>query len=260
MNAFKSTFFALSDDALLLLRDLEFRRPTAPLFSFLSGFRRPPSLSPNEEKGRFVFIHIPKNAGKSIGRALGLPHAFHIPASRYRRSGISSEFGFFAFCFVRNPWDRVRSAYYYLKHFSAPWNIESPIPDHRWASRWLGDCDSFSSFVCALQARSSFRRSVRRYIHFRDQLDWIVDPVQSCSTGSRPALLVDFIGRFEDLDRDFSIACKSIYPSSQSPPLLPLERCRDPFEYVADYQKETIRIVGDLYFRDIAFFGYKFGE
>ena len=72
------------------------------------------------EKHKTIFIHIPKTAGRSIKNSIG---AYAEGAGRGHTTlqelaaGIGNDYqeDLPVVCFVRNPYDRLVSAFYYLK-------------------------------------------------------------------------------------------------------------------------------------------------
>ena len=77
---------------------------------------------------QFVFVHIPKNAGTSIsavlmpfadGQSAALPDTTHetVPALLSRHPELA---GYFKFAFVRNPWERLVSLFFYAKQRLRP--------------------------------------------------------------------------------------------------------------------------------------------
>src|SRR5690625_2614056 len=64
-----------------------------------------------------IFVHIPKTAGVSVAHSLfEIKTAYHVRVSKYQIIFSQDEYNqYFKFAFVRNPWDRLVSAYRFLK-------------------------------------------------------------------------------------------------------------------------------------------------
>ncbi len=112
----------------------------------------------------------------------------HITADRLRRQLPTDIFdSYFKFAFVRNPWDWVVSQYHYLLS----------TPSHRHHRR-----------VCAMSG-------LEEYIEFeiarnrRSQGEFLID--------EDGVILVDYIGRFENLSRDFAAVCDRLHVSAELP-------------------------------------------
>ena len=187
---------------------------------------------------RFIFVHIPKTGGSSIFRALSFcNNAPDTDENRhlelieiYNRYGYlagddDGQAGglkkYFKFAFVRNPWDRVVSMYSYRLR-----NREIP-PDL-----------TFSEFVV--------NRREHPFGMHRDQVKFIEDPAGQVA--------VDFIGRFENLEKDWS-TIQSRFGISSGLPHLKRTSHRP---YQTYYSPELRKEIADLYRRDIETFGYRF--
>jgi hypothetical protein len=195
---------------------------------------------------RCIFTHVPKTAGKAVLSAFGLPmlnrdydgslqHIVnpygHERLSRYRGC---PEFRYFKFAFVRNPWDRLVSAFFYLDAGGCNEFDERFRATH--LARYGGD---FAAFV------GDFGQHVGAQ-HFRPQTDWLCDAAGS--------LLPDFVGRFEAIDRDFAIVAQRL----SVPARLPALNGSVHRPYREHYDAVAREIVARTYRSDIEAFGYEF--
>jgi len=219
------------------LRRLSFRRFRPEKFSSLQKIR------PAFDEHRCIFVHIPKCAGISVcqslfGNNVNLT-AGHHNLKRYQIVFAPREFrDYFKFAFVRNPYDRLVSAFFFLKKGGLNQT------DKAWGDRNLSAYDSFDVFVKAWVNP----RNIRSALHFHPQCDYI------CLEKNRPA--VDFIGYYENLEADFQLVCRKLKTDS---PLLSMNR--NPargMDYQAYYTDETKAIVADVYADDLRVLGYAF--
>ncbi len=190
---------------------------------------------------RCIYIHIPKTAGLSVSKSLfGNAAGGHRKLEIYQIAFSKREFdSYFKFTFVRNPWDRLVSAYYYLK------NGGINDRDRIWAKRNLSSYVDFDSFVKGWVNR----RNIEAHIHFIPQFRFICEP------GSYTPK-VDFIGYFENLEEDFCYVQKRLgLDSSLMHFNKTIDKQKDYNEY---YTEATKEIVAKVYRKDIQLFGYDF--
>lgn len=227
------------------VRDLEFRLPPSAIrrLGLLAGLQDP--YLPEDDSMRAIFVHIPKSAGTSLRAALYSRGSFHVPAIRYKAFDSNRFDAFFKFCFVRNPWARLFSAFNYLQ---ASRDREMTFPDHRWAASYLGGIDRFDDFVLLLEDRAR-RTEIKRYIHFRDQIDWISE-----RRADRDRIIVDHIGRFENLPAEYEFLSRKLGINND----LPVIKKGNEEDYRKFYTTKTVDIVAKVYERDIDALGYEF--
>ncbi len=180
----------------------------------------------------FLFIHINKTAGSSIQAALNIPHE-HMTAEQYRKRLSKWQFEKrFKFAIVRNPWGRAVSHYHYRVQTNK--------------SNLASNTLSFSDWV-----HLAFEKQDADYLDtpkmFLPQMDWITDK----HTGE---VIVDFVGRFENLQQDFDTICKHIGRDVALP-----HKKRTKHEHYSQYYDDVSEKTIREYFQaDIDYFGYEF--
>ena len=193
-----------------------------------------------------VFIHIPKTAGSTVSTILRRPNLLnftkHDPSPAIDKH--SSLFvhleqlgpeaaDYFKFSFVRNPWDRLVSAYHYIIARRQELDLVASHPD-------------FESFL------SSFTEEPSKYLdipYFKPQSSFLVN-----DDGEMP---LDFLGRFETLDKDLKVVLREIGSRRMFFKHRKKSKRRDYREYYSD---ESSKAVGEVYIRDIENFGYDFND
>jgi hypothetical protein len=204
-----------------------------------------------------VFVHIPKVAGQSIERffysllgvkrealllghnedpKLGSEELSHLTAEEYISFGYmtSEQFNsYYKFSFVRNPWTRLVSEYIFNDYISK---------------------FGFKDFVFNNFPEVDYHDDA--YRHIMPQYKFLYD--------YQGNLLVDFVGRLENLQADFNIVCKKLGIENTKLPHLnssknnkALKEYKPYWEY---YDDETKEFVAKFYQKDIQTFGYTFGE
>lgn len=197
------------------------------------------SYKPFDEK-KCIFVHIPKCAGVSISRTLfGNLAGGHANITKYQIIFSKHEFEtYFKFAFVRNPWDRLVSAFHFFREGGMA------KPDKIFAEKHLSAYRDFEDFV-----RRGLNLENLETTHFMPQYRFV------CDIGDiRPK--VDFIGFYENLREDFNyvrnrldISANLKYQNKTS---------NRKIDYRDYYTDETIEIVANVYQKDIEIFGYDF--
>ncbi len=202
----------------------------------------------------FLFVHVYKNAGMSISKALS-PYT----VSRYQRETVRvlkqlrlpcpvswdptpfdthvtaaelvAEMGrerfdsFFSFAIVRNPWDWLVSLHSYV--------LKNPQHHLHQLFRELGSFQDYIHWQC------EDGLPLQRDFLFSDE-------------GEQ---LVSFIGRYEELERDFEEICNKLGVSATLPRLNVSRRSRAFREF---YDEQLVEMVREKYQADIDLFGYRF--
>lgn len=183
-----------------------------------------------------IFIHIPRTAGTSVARTLFGRGSRHVPWFEYQRANPRKFRRYFKFAFVRNPWDRLVSTYFFLKGGGLN------EMDRAWADTHLAGYASFEEFVMGwLTEERSWS-----WVHFKPQHYFICD--------GELRIQVDFVGRMERVSTDFQtvadrLGCKR--------PLATGNRSRHR-HYLTYYTPELLKKVAQVYAADVRLFGYSF--
>ncbi|MCE3025567.1 MULTISPECIES: sulfotransferase family 2 domain-containing protein [unclassified Salinicola] len=197
--------------------------------------------SEHEENNDVVFVHVPKTAGNSIFQALfGVPAHGHDPAERYRRFDAERFARYYKFGFVRHPLDRLVSAYVYLEKGGIG------RYDRAFRDKYLRGVSGFDDFLRRLASRSRYRRRVMRWVHFRPQAEFL------CDAEGQP--LVDYVGRYENIDADYRRIAADLRISRVAP--LEVVNATARRDYRDYYDSELTAIASRLYRRDFEIFGY----
>lgn len=200
----------------------------------------------------FVFIHTPKAAGTSVRESLhqyatvpvwqhrinNLPVGTNRLLSKHASAKTIKKYlgeeqwnKFFTFTFVRNPWDRVVSTYFYAKKYKGD-------AKHKLASQ-----KTFTEFVKWYGNVCTPRHP--EPLQLLPQMYYI---------GDNGRILVDFVGRFESFQKDFRNICERIGIKTK----LNHANKTDHASYRELYNRSTREIVGRLFKEDIRILGYTF--
>lgn len=198
---------------------------------------------------RFVFIHVPKTAGRSLQEILRphgrlLAECDDLVASAGRKDGIlnvthmrsrdvagtlgADEWGrFYSFGFVRNPWDRMVSLY---------------------------------SYITQTRAHALHRQSVKlafaEFLNAGELMKPVMRPMWEWLSDQHGRQLVSEVFRFEDISEVYpAILSKCDLVERQVLPHLNASRRRDYRAYYDDALAERVAL---LFEKEIQLFGYRF--
>ena len=141
----------------------------------------------------------------------------------------------FKFTFVRNSWDRVASAFFFL--------LTRHVKKNRPKMK-DGDGELFGKFI-----KGEFRHDWPNVnVHYRDQgSNFLFDG----------EVFVDFIGEFEHLVGDWGYVAGKLGVCKELPHVNKGPKRKGYVEY---YDSESVEIVGDIYREEIDYMGYEFGK
>ena len=194
------------------------------------------SIKPFDDN-QCIFIHITKSAGTSVAKSVFGYLPYHYTAIDYRVIyGRKTFKRYFKFAFVRNPWDRLYSAYRYLK--AGGWNDT----DKAWAKDNLSQYNSFNDFVKQWLTKSN----IKKHRHFWPQSQFICD--------NRNNLLIDYLAYFETINDDYNLIRNKIGIGSD----IAHHNSNPGNDYRDVYDDESRDIVEKVYATDIALLGYDF--
>ena len=175
-----------------------------------------------ELKEGIIFIHVPKSAGSSISKALYDDSTYkheHTPALNYSIENQNLFNELYSFAIVRNPWDRLHSAFEYLSKYTC-----------------------FESFVLDLE-NSKLYESL---MHFKRQYQYVCD--------KQGNVLVNLIGKVEKLD-EFANTFELETGKTLN---IGVSNASGKANYLNVYTEEMKLIVSRIYQRDIKNFNYDF--
>jgi chondroitin 4-sulfotransferase 11 len=184
-----------------------------------------------------IFVHIPKSAGISVSYSLFGPiNLAHLTIQQYEEKIPSLLFKkYFKFCFVRNPFDRLASAYFFIKKGGVN------KTDEAFSKETISQYTDFEDFVI----RGLETPEVINWIHFRPQVYFIKD-----SSGK---INLDFVGKVENLESDFNYILEKIGLKRN---LEHLNKTGNHKDYKSLYTQEMKAKVESLYKEDFELLGY----
>ncbi|MBF0406666.1 MAG: sulfotransferase family 2 domain-containing protein [Candidatus Riflebacteria bacterium] len=212
-------------------------------------------------KERFIFVHVPKTGGTSIKMRLSgydlkkrwqpdpkeilflYTHfsAFHLRKALKEHDKSIQHESFLQFAFVRNPFERVLSAFMYLSNGGG-----GTLQDLQFALLLKPFNLLFKDFI-----KNGLFQLGETIPHFFPQYFWTHKGLKD-----KP---LNFIGRYENLENDFQYILNKVRPNDTNKDTsLPWLRKTDHLHYTLFYDGETKDLVAKFYKEDIKLFNYDF--
>ena len=194
-----------------------------------------------------VFVHIPKTGGEAVEQLLGINKNHRYASDRKQRDTCWDSK--FKFTVVRNPWDRMLSFYFHLRksldktnryyrHAMNPrpaWKLANSLSFNDWIAKVLLQEPKAGENGVGINLLAS----AHEYLF---------------SKGDK--MLVDFVVKFENLERDIKRMLEMIgKPRLKLPNVNASKRKRD---YRSYYNKTSIAIVAKVFARDVSTFNYTY--
>jgi hypothetical protein len=227
-------------------------------------------MSVINHENKFIWIHVPKNAGSSIHNnlqknniycgALGNHDTFNNITNMLEQEKLEE---YFKWAFVRNPYERLASAYFHTTnaHFFRKYTSFDDF--------LLKDFYSKDGFLSIKNSSILIESTLKSTAHFDTQTSYLIDKNNKIN--------FNFIGKIENINFDWQVIIEKlklkeknlqIYNSRVDEKLLPNkvidpvepEKARITEDYLKYYEgpnyKEKIEIVNFLYKEDFENFKY----
>ena len=205
-------------------------------YEVTQGFSVQPYLD-----NKCIFIHIPKCGGISLNKTLfGTQGVSHVNIRAYEMILSKKDFdSYFKFTIVRNPWDKLLSAYNFLKSGGL---CEE---DRYFFDTELSSFPDFNSFVM----NWINKKNIYKIAHFYPQSYFICD--------YRRKNVMNYIGHLEDMENSYKYISRKLDINRD---LLHENKTvlKAKCGYRDIYSNESMHIVGEVYGHDIRLLGYEF--
>jgi len=213
---------------------------------------------------KFIFRHITKNGGCSVEAAFGIDLDFHNPEQvddvrhrklvKYQRLFPHLFDSYFKFGFVRNPWDRAVSKYFF--HCEKRKQMAADLEAAEQQARALEVPKAREKALAKLERRRAEIASSPYSVPFAA---WLEEKSEHERQRQEPPTQLkwdepyfDFIGRFERFNEDFQVICQRLGVQKSLPHVN-----RSAHAHYSDYYDDYTRtLVAERSAHDIERFGY----
>lgn len=204
-------------------------------------------------RDKILFFHNPRTAGISVARYTGrmIQSRFncfrHMTVKEVRLQHPEIFHNSFKFMFCRNPYARFVSSFYYIRDFEI---TDPSTPELKFQLALQKILKQYGDFYTFKSHWNGISRRFNAQEHFRSQYLYAYD-----EEGKQ---IVDFIGRFEQLDDDYVKICQMI--GIQIPGKLPHDnvlKTKHPDWKTLYKNKNDYLIVEENYKKDFELFGFQ---
>ena len=243
------------------------------------------------ESYKLIFFHIPKCAGVSVRRAIGIDKSKNLFPHKNVSTALAIDVrystddeiynSYHKFSIVRNPFERMLSLYSFRKkqgdlYIHANLNDSDVGPDGKvWDfNRWIqspemkGTSEEGIARMCSDTYFQSYwhwkpknnesytrgylgRNYLRSHLEYINQVDYLSNPL----TGGR--MMTDTIIRQENLKEEWDAMFKKL---GHTPPILPQRNKSEHKHYSHYYDDDSVWLVEQMFNKDIQYFGYEFED
>lgn len=205
---------------------------------------------------KFIFLHIPKTAGTSVGTMLYRNLDIYEPYQGFgiHHDDLTEEIlqEYFVFTFVRNPWERLYSQYKFrgwMNNFVS-FDFMAKNLKEAYKLRFEFDPEIKVPELSTAKERADW---YGEFVHIPSQVEFLSGKYND-SINKFP--YIDYIGRVENLNEDFRYICKHLGLRYNAIPHLNKSRTSTHFTEV--YTEELKEFVANEYKDDIETFNYSY--
>ena len=200
----------------------------------------------NDEK-KFIFIHVPKNAGTSMYQVFGNvspDHDWHAPARALRKL-VPGFADYYKFAIIRNPWDRMVSLFHMIK-------AREPQGPQEF-NEWVTTYDDSAMRRAYLKGDKWFGQNAHWQTDIvssarKPQVDYINDDFGK--------IIIDRTVDYENLHIGLADVAKQL--GIQLPPVPHVRPRQDKTPYREFYNQKGLDHIEKYFAKDIKAFNYQF--
>ena len=199
-------------------------------------------MSSLNNKFNNIFIHNPKVAGSWMEKKDFIQGAGHQSIYGYYKEGIDIE-KYFKWMFVRNPYDRLVSSFHYSRRTIGGKNVS--MRNHFWM------LESFEKYILNLDELFDF--SQKNFdVNLQEFINVHIVP-QYYFACINDEVVLDFVGRFEELEVGWEYVCGKIGVNSN------VEKSNQSLRkghWIDFYTSELFEVVNEKYAKDFEIFDF----